>query len=138
MSAIILPQGLRSCTQSRAPHSLHPSYPLALGWSRSNMSGSHSMLGLTHPTLPLKSVRVSGGYSKLQCGCAILSTGLNSTDQGDQRCEQQTPTPVWGLFVGSGTLQCSRRGTPQLHRPGSQQSDWPSLPLTINCSSSDL
>lgn len=79
-----------------------------------------------------------GGYTEMQYGCEIFFTDLNPTDQGDYRCEQQTPIPVWGLVVGSGTLQCSRRSTAQLCHPKFQQSNWPTLPLTINCSSSDL
>lgn len=114
------------------PHTVcMPSYLLPLGWSRSTMSGSHSMGGGADSSYSASKISERfERYSKPQCGCAILSRELNPTDQGDWRCEQQTPVPVWGLSVGSGTLQCSRRGTPQLHHPKFQQSNWPSLPLT--------
>lgn len=138
MGAIILPQELRSCTQTRTSHSLHAKLSSGSRLKQVQYFRKPQHGGLTHPILPLKSARIWGGIQKCNMAVQFFFTDLNPTDQGDYRCEQQTPIPVWGLVVGSGTLQCSRRSTAQLCHPEFQQSNWPSLPLTINCSSSDL
>lgn len=138
MGAIILPQELRSCTQTRTPHSLQAKLSSGSRLKQVQYFQEATAWGADSSYSASEISKNLGGYSEMQYGCEIIFTDLNPTDQGDYRCEQQTPIPVWGLVVGSGTLQCSRRSTAQLCHPEFQQSNWPSLPLTINCSSSDL
>lgn len=72
VGAIILPQELRSFTrvEPRTIRMLRNS--LALGWARPNMSGSHSMVGDTHPILPLKSARVWGMFKNTAWLCNFV------------------------------------------------------------------